>query len=245
MNPPKLQNYDEFKTILENYHISDEAQNLLDQLRLVLLISPTSAGRNTIIKELVKSGEYEYIVSDTTRPKRINNGEEEKDGQEYHFKSEEEFITGLRAKEYLEAEIIHEQQVSGISMSELERVCELNKIAIDEMEIRGAARMSKVMPAVHTIFVLPPTYEEWMTRLRKRGHMHQEEMLNRLKSAEKEFIAAIENDYYKFVINADLAVATQKIREIVEENTYSAEDHKAGQDLAWKLLNQVKQELYS
>ena len=106
------------KTLLKHYNPSLEIIDLLRNIQFVLLAAPTAAGRNTIIRNLIMTGKYYYVVSDTTRKPRINNGIPEKNGNEYWFKSEEEFLHGLKNGAYVEAAIIHNQQVSGISLEE-------------------------------------------------------------------------------------------------------------------------------
>jgi len=242
---PNLKHFDQFQSILDNYEVSRDGKQLLERIKLVLLVSPTSAGRNTIIKELVKTGDYEFIVSDTTRPKRENNGVLEQDGVEYWFKTEEEILEGLKKGQYLEADIIHKQQVSGISLRELEKAANHKKIAIDEVYYVGIDNVKKAKPDTFTLFVLPPSYEQWMERLLKRGEMTADEIKNRLVSAELELETTTKRDYYQYVVNDKLDEAVKTVRRIVEEGDYSDEEHQAGKDLAWKLLSRVKQQLNS
>jgi guanylate kinase len=242
---PHLERKEDFQKILSKYQVNDEGKKLLGELKLVLLVSPTSAGRNTLIKELVKSGEYEYIISDTTRPKRENNGVMEQDGVEYWFRTEDEMIKDLEAGEYLEAELIHDQQVSGISLRELRKAVAHDNIAIDEVDHEGIFNIVKAKPDTIAVMILPPSPEEWMDRLNRRSDMTTEEINNRLRTAEKILEAIQERDYYKIVINDDLQRAASEIRDIVEKGVYSAEHHQQGVDLAWKLLSWVKQQLYS
>ncbi len=119
MNKLKLR--DEFEEIIKNYRASQRSQVILQQARIALFDGPSASGRNTIISELVKIGRYHQVVSDTTRLPRINDGLHEQDGREYWFKAEEAFLEGLKQGAYVEAAIIHDQQVSGVSVAEVER----------------------------------------------------------------------------------------------------------------------------
>src|SRR3954462_12143202 len=121
MNHPTLKYSQEFKDILQHYSVSDEAQELLKNLRLVLLLAPSSTGRNTIIQHLLETGRYYHLISDTTRPPRTNGGVLEQNGEIYWFKTEEQMLEGLRNKQYVEADLIHGQQISGISLQELKK----------------------------------------------------------------------------------------------------------------------------
>jgi guanylate kinase len=99
-----MENYAEFKEVLAKYQISDRAKSVLKDLSLVLMLGPTSSGRNTIIRRQIETGHYYYIVSDTTRPPRVNDGVLEQNGKEYWFRTEAEVLADLKAGEYLEAE---------------------------------------------------------------------------------------------------------------------------------------------
>lgn len=122
----KLAHLKDFQKALRNYVPSIEVIDLLNQVQVVFLVAPAASGRNTIIRNMIMTGRYYYLISDTTRRPRINNGVPERNGEEYWFKSELEFLDGLKRGEYIEAAIIHEQQVSGTSISELRTALEKN-----------------------------------------------------------------------------------------------------------------------
>ena len=67
----------------------------------------------------------------------------EQNGVEYYFVSESEFMDGLKRGEYLEAEVIHNQQISGISLKELRRVKEAGKIGVNEVGRLGAQNIQQ------------------------------------------------------------------------------------------------------
>ncbi len=180
----KLQYYTEFREILSSYHMSDRAQKALEGLKLVLLVAPFSSGRNTVIQHLLKTREeYYFIVSDTTRAPQIRDGKKEENGVNYFFRTEEEMLNDLRAGEFLEAAVIHELQVSGISVRELEKAKNSDKIAITDIEIIGADNVIKAKPDTQVIFLIPPSFEEWQQRIASRGLLGEHEMRNRLISA--------------------------------------------------------------
>ncbi len=237
---PHLRLKSEFESVLKDYRVSDEFKQLLADTKLLLLTSPTSSGRNTIIEKLVETGKYSFVISDTTRPPRSNNGVLEENGNPYWFKSEEEFLEGLKAGRYLEAEIIHNQQVSGASVDELQRVAAEGKIAVHEMEYGGITNVSDAMPHVPVVLVVPPSPEEWMRRLKNRGDMTETEIQNRINTAEKVLEAGLERGY-KLLINDDLEVAVGQLRGLVEQGRYSQQDHEHARMIAQQMLTWVKQ----
>ncbi len=171
--------------------MSDTSIAILNKLNLVLLAGVSGSGRNTIIDGLIKLGGYHYIVSDTTREPRVNNGIKEQNGDRYWFKSETEFLRDLKCGMYLEAEIIHNQQVSGISLRELQKALDDNKIAITDIELGGFRNILGLKPDTIGVIVLPPSFDEWLRRLTKRGRMKDDEIKNRLKSGCRLFAQAI------------------------------------------------------
>lgn len=236
----KLNHLEAFRAVLDGYRPSDESLALLRDIPFVLLVGPTAAGRNTLINLLVGTGRYHYTISDTTRQPRANNGVMEQNGVEYWFKSEDEFLQGLQQGAYLEAAVIHNQQVSGISIAELERARESGKIAIDEIEVVGAEVVHGYKADALFVFLLPPTFEVWMQRLRGRGAMEEDEVRRRLASARDEISAALEADYYQFVINNEIHEAAVAVDELANGRPVDDEKQQRGRDHAEQLLVDVQ-----
>jgi guanylate kinase len=212
----KLRYFKEFQEILENYHITEAGQKTLTESRLALLVGPTASGRDTIIRKLLTTGDYYHLVSDTTRKPRINNGLLEQNGVEYQFRTEKEFLADLKSGKLLEAEIIHGQQVSGISIRELKKAHGQNKIGITNVDL-NIETIIKAKPDTIAFFVLPPSFEEWMRRRTQRDNLPQEEKHRRIETALKIFEAGLEHSYYNFVINdkVDNAVEAIYIRSVL------------------------------
>jgi guanylate kinase len=235
---------DDFREVLTNYKFSPAVQRLLDSTRLAFLVAATSSGRNTLIRELVKTGEYYYILSDTTRKPRINNDKLELDGVEYWFRSEEEVLKDLKAGQYLEAAVIHKQQVSGVSARELQKSKDSGRVGITDIEVAGADAIVKVKPDAKIVFVIPPDFDTWLHRLERRGKMHPVELKRRMESAVDEFTHALERDYYSFVVNDSLELAVEHVHEIVfsenPESRYQEQSKKAIIELIEKTKAYIK-----
>jgi guanylate kinase len=199
-----LQYYSEFKEALEKYRVSERALKAIENLRLVLLLAPTSAGKNTVIRHQLQTGRYYFVVSDTTRQPRINDGVMEKNGREYWFRSEEEMLEDIRKGEFLEAEIIHQQQVSGMSIRELEKAKGQHKIAITDVDIHGIHNVMRIKPDALAVMLIPPNFEEWQRRMAARGVMTPEEKTRRFQTAKRIFEDGLTQDYYHFVISENV-----------------------------------------
>lgn len=211
-----MQHYSEFKEVLDNYQVSERAQQATKDLRLVLLVAPTSAGKNTIIRHQLETGRYYNLVSDTTRPPRQNDGVMEQDGKEYWFRTEDQMLADLKAGELLEAELIHKQQVSGVSIRELEKAQKAGKIAITDVDPEGVHNIMTIKPDTIAIMLLPPSFEEWMRRFASRGQMRPDEQKRRLETSLKVFEDGLRQGYYHYVISENIEQSAAIIDAIVE-----------------------------
>jgi len=242
---PLLKHLDEFERVLENYTPSKHSLQILNSLPLVLLAGPTTAGRNTLINILVETGRYHYVVSDTTRPKRTNNGILERDGVEYWFKSEDEVLEGLKNGDYIEAAIIHQQQVSGQNIAQIEAAQKAHEIAINEVQNDGAASIYRFKPDTLIIFLMPPSFDKWMERIKRRGETTDAELRRRFQSATDEISDALKKDYYQFVINHEIHEAARAVDELANGRAIDPEKQQLGRDHAEQLLIDVQMFLAS
>jgi guanylate kinase len=236
----ELKQIEEFRKVLTDYQPSSDAKDALESIKLVLLVGPTSSGRNSIINELLKSDHYHAVVSDTTRNPRQNNGIMEQNGREYWFRSEEDMLKDLSSGQFLEAAIIHNQQVSGISVRELKQATANQKIAINEIEVVGADNVHQANPHAIFIFVIPPSFDEWMARMSSRGQLPADETKRRLSSAVKEITMALDRDFYHFVVNDTFVQTAKKVDAIAKHNETDTASQDAAREVASILLNNIK-----
>lgn len=234
----------EFRAVLADYKLSESAKKTLAETKLVLLVGPSSSGRNTAINKLLETGEYHNVISDTTREKRMKDGVPiEKDGREYWFRTEDEILDDLKHGEFLEAAVIHEQQVSGISIRELDKANRAGLIAITDIEPQGADWIHKLKADAIILFVVPPDFDAWMTRLRRRGEMPEDEVRRRLNTACKEFMAALEHDYFQFVINDTFDETVAEIDQLAKRGHQTPELQNKGRQITQQLLKSAQKYL--
>jgi len=241
MSKNHLKHLVEFQKLLKDYNPGTRFIDALQNMKLVLLTSPAATGKNTIINQLMLTGNYHHLVSDTTRQPRINDGIPEVSGKEYWFKNESEFLEGLKRGDYITAAIIHEQQVSAISISEIEKAKQQRKAALTEVNIDGAAHMNEHTNSTLIIFLLPPNYEEWIRRLESRGHVGEDEKIRRVRSARNEIQYALNADFFTFMINEDVQVTSDKINELSTTGK-SYDEHESARALAQDFLTRLIKE---
>jgi guanylate kinase len=239
----KLKYKAQFESVLAKYQLSSDGMDLLSKLKLVILAGPTASGRNSIINRLCSSGDYRLIVSDTTRSPRINDGRLEENGVNYWFRTEEDMLEDLRRGEFLEAEIIHNQQVSGISLRELKKAVKEDKVAVTDMEIGGFKKVMSLKPDVTAILILPPSFSEWLNRLHTRGDMPEAEIRNRLQTGIRIFNEVLTNLKVKIIINDHLDRAVHEVETLVKGCKTTGQSTKI--KLARSLLEQTTRYLDS
>lgn len=243
MQGNRLKYYSEFKAVLAKYQVSEEAKSAIEGLQLALLLAPTSGGRNTVIRYLLATGKFHYIVSDTTREPRINDGILEQNGREYWFRTEEEILADLKAGAYLEAEIIHDQQVSGMAIRELVKAKNKKKIAITDIDLEGVHSVIAAKPDAKPIMILPPSFDEWQRRILRRGRMSPGELKRRFDTAYKIFDDGINQTYYHFVISENVDQSAEIISSICSGGSNPHQDR--GKSLLRLLKSQLQQKLES
>ncbi len=230
----------EFQRVLKDYRPNIEVVDLINQIKFVFLVAPAGAGRNTLIHNLIMTGKYYYLISDTTRQPRINNGVLEYNGAEYWYKTEREILDSLRRGEYLEAALIHNQQISGISIHELRTAIERQLIAITDIDIQGGAYLHDFGLEADFIFILPPDFDEWMRRLDSRGKMDPHEKKRRLQSAKREIKQALDAGYYKFVVNWDLRATSEELHHEVMSEKFDPDKQEMALHHAEQLLKALE-----
>jgi guanylate kinase len=179
----------------------------------VFVVTGTSgAGKGTLERALLSHmPELELAVSATTRERR----EEEQDGREYWFISDEEFDQKLRSGEFLEYVEFPWGQRSGTLRSEIARIREADKIPLLDLEPQGALEVKSSVPGAVTIFVEAPSFEENERRLRARATESEGEIEERLDLAREQLSQADEFDYR--IVNDDVDLALVELEGIVRK----------------------------
>ena len=233
-----LKHKKEFDGLLRSYSPSQNSKNALEEIKLAILLGVSGAGRNTIINHLVNSGEYHFIISNTTRPPKMRDGRMEVHGQNYYFVTEEKMLADIEGGVMLEAELIHDQQVSGISIAEIEHAAKSGLIPINEVDIGGTRAIKAAKPNTDFFFIVPPTYKEWMYRLHGREVISETELLNRVRTARYILTEALKDDTFTFLVN-DSSHATSEAINSVMKSGKKPDDSQARQ-VAQAILDAIE-----
>ena len=183
----------------------------------IILSAPSGGGKTTIARELLRRRtDLGYSVSCTTRSPRVG----EVEGRDYYFLSVAEFERRRDVGDFAESAEVH-GNMYGTLRSEVERVLGSGKHVVMDIDVQGALQFTRVFPQSVTIFVLPPSAEVLLDRLRQRRTESKEQLAKRLQSALQELQAV---ELYEYVVtNDDLTKAVHRVSAIVDAEVVSRE----------------------
>lgn len=176
----------------------------------IILSSPSGGGKTTIVRRLLESrDDIGYSVSCTTRPPRPN----EVDGKDYNFLSIPRFLDLQERGELAESAEVH-GHLYGTLCSEVRRVLDSGRHVIMDIDVQGARQFRSAFPESVLIYVLPPSGEVLLERLRARNTETSDSLKKRLLGALVELQAV--PMYHYVVLNDDLERAVANVAGIID-----------------------------
>lgn len=168
---------------------------------LVIFSGPSGVGKTTITRAVIERIENAQLsVSATTRPIR----EKERDGVDYFFVDKDDFARMEAAGEMLETARVFDNFYGTPAGWVRDRLDE-GKVVVLEIDVQGAILVRRRMPEAFGIFILPPSEEELLQRLRDRKREPEEVIQRRFAEAQHEIAAAKSSGAYdRFITNDDL-----------------------------------------
>ena len=177
---------------------------------IIVISAPSGTGKTTIVKELINNNENLVAsVSYTTRKKRAN----EVEGKDYNFVSSELFSSMAKENSFLEHAKVFDC-FYGTPKKEVEDSLNKGLNVILEIDWQGAMQIKRERPDCLMLFIIPPSKEELMFRLRKRGTDSNNEIRLRFDEALND-INQYEN-FDKVFINEDVRSTVQAINAFIK-----------------------------
>jgi guanylate kinase len=179
--------------------------------RLIVISAPSGAGKTSIIKKILNEfPELIFSISATTRKKRDN----EKEGVDYFFINEEDFKRKIEEAEFVEFEKMYDYYY-GTYKSFIDESISEGKPVLVEVDVKGAFSLKKIYPEAVLIYILPPSLEILVERLKKRQTEDETDFKKRIERAKMELSLKDKFDY--FVVNKDLNKAILEVKEIINK----------------------------
>ncbi|MGN6303726.1 MAG: guanylate kinase [Mesorhizobium sp.] len=188
----------------------DTASRIRRRGLMLVLSSPSGAGKSTIARNLIESDQgFELSVSVTTRPRRGS----EIDGIHYHFRSRRDFEILRDNDELLEWAEVH-GNFYATPREPAEKAMAEGRDMLFDIDWQGAKQLKEKMRGdIVSIFILPPSMAELKARLKRRAEDQEQVIETRLKNARTEIEHWTEYDFV--VVNDDLDRAFAEVRAIV------------------------------
>ena len=178
---------------------------------MIILSSPSGAGKTTLVKELSKLDNYEISISHTTREPRLN----EKKDEHYFFVNHKEFQRLINNGEFLEYAKVFKNFYGTTRTPVIDKLNKGKNVLFD-IDWQGADQLKNkgLDYKLITFFILPPSREVLFDRLSKRHENNKLIAEERIKQFERDVLHWINYDYV--VINDNLDSCYNRIRNLIE-----------------------------
>ena len=177
---------------------------------MIVLSSPSGAGKTTLVKMLSKIDNYEISISHTTRQPRLN----EENNKDYYFVNEDEFKRLINNQEFLEYAKVFNNYYGTTRTPVIDKLNKGKNVLFD-IDWQGADQIKnkKLDYKLITFFILPPSKEILFERLSNRDMKDKLIAEERMKQFERDVLHWINYDYV--VINDDLENCHSKITNLI------------------------------
>ncbi len=177
--------------------------------KIFAISAPSGTGKTSIVKRLLDEVPgLVYSVSATTRARRNN----EKNGTDYFFITEQEFLDKIKKNEFVEWEKVYDYYY-GTFKYFIDGNIEYGKSIIAEVDVKGALSLKNIYSEAILIFIAPPSLEELIDRLRKRKTETDSDLVKRIERAKMELSQKDKFDY--LIINNDLELAISESKSLI------------------------------
>lgn len=186
-------------------------QQISRQGELFVLSSPSGAGKSSLSRALLKADDnLKKSISVTTRTPRSS----EKDGEDYHFVSTQNFEDFIREDKFIEyAEVF--QNMYGTLKTEVMEFMQQGIDVLFDVDWQGAQKIQAQYPNdTVTIYILPPSLEELRNRLISRRQDSVEVIEYRMSQAANEVSHAHYYDY--IIVNDDFNETIERLQVIIK-----------------------------
>ena len=178
---------------------------------MIVLSSPSGAGKTTLVKMLSKIDNYEISISHTTRQPRLN----EENNRDYYFINEDEFKRLINNQEFLEYAKVFNNFYGTTRTPVIDKLNKGKNVLFD-IDWQGADQIKnkKLDYKLITFFILPPSKEVLFERLSNRDMKDKLIAEERMKQFGRDVLHWINYDYV--VINDDLQSCYSRIINLIK-----------------------------
>lgn len=219
--------------LAQQYAPSAKTKERLSQVDLVAIVGPTGVGKSTIIKAL----NLPFVMSDVSRLRRPD----EKNGKNYHFRDDYlQIIDEIKCGEYVQFYVSEYGEFYGTRIDSYPKagLCSMAIVAqlISDFKTKG-------FRSIKQIYVMPPSYVEWMRRI---GGVRSLELGGRINEARRSILLGQSQAAdYNFVLNDTLDLAVRDVWHIIKGEPVDEHRAQLAYDTADIILERIGDEIES
>jgi guanylate kinase len=178
---------------------------------MIILSSPSGAGKTTLVSLLSGIENFEISISHTTRKPRVN----EVQNKDYYFVEEAKFERLIKNQEFLEYAKVFDN-FYGTTRTPVINHLSKGKNVLFDIDWQGADQIKnkKLDYKLITFFILPPSKDVLFKRLSNRDMKDKLIAEERMKQFSRDVLHWINYDYV--VINDDLDICFSKIKDLID-----------------------------
>lgn len=187
----------------------------------LIVSGPSGVGKSSICEAVSSVADVAECVTTTTRPRREN----EVDGEDYHFVTDDDFEFSLATGAFVEYASVYDYRY-GSTFAEVEAAFRTAPLMLVDVDVQGAQTWRKVLgDYCVTLFLLPPSLGELESRLVSRESEDSRSLKVRMGNARREMSLASEYDYV--VVNDELESAIDGVLAVLKaEQARTRRNHK-------------------
>ena len=188
---------------------------------IVILSSPSGAGKTTLVKKISSKKKFKISISHTTRKPRPN----EKNGKDYFFINNKEFKKLIKNNKFLEYAKVFKNYYGSLKANVIKKL-EKNKNVIFDIDWQGTKQIKnkRLKYKIISIFILPPSKKELYKRLLNRDQKDKKTASERMKQFKKDVMHW--KDYDFTVINDKLDKCYKLINAYIDKQKRQKEKLK-------------------
>lgn len=184
----------------------------------IIISSPSGGGKTTVVQQILRQDKtLSRVITATTRAPRTG----EKNGKDYHFWTEKQFLLAIKKSQMLEWAHVHTSYY-GIPKSSVEGLLKKGICPVLVIDVQGAKTVLSKYPNAATIFIIPPSLAVLRKRIEARND-HTQDIELRLKTAKKEMKQI--SRYQYVILNDELETAVSDTAAIIRAEQLKTPRH--------------------
>lgn len=202
--------------LVKGYKPSPDVLKHIKKIRVLIVVGPSGVGKTTLVNRL----KLKYVLSDNTRPPRPG----ELEGQDFFFRSDyQTVVEDIQKGRFVQVAVDSGGDLKATKVSSYPKSGEVvMAIVADVVPLFRSLGFQRTL----TAFITPPTYEEWMRRM-KSHQLGSEQYSKRISEAKRSFRFALNDKDTHFILNDSVEASINQIEDLIEGRANKIREDKA------------------